>query len=125
MPAVWTPRHSGHAPDGGYWLGVLQPGDEEPPRGEILRVALEGAGADVHLATAHGEEPVLRVHDPEFLDWFSRAWPEWEAAGLVEADRAAAGRALRLRAAATDLGPADPGTGRGLGPQRPLRAWTR
>jgi acetoin utilization deacetylase AcuC-like enzyme len=85
MPAVWTPRHVGHAPDGGSWLGVLQPGDEEPPRGEVLRAALEGAGADVHLATAHGDEPVLRVHDPEFLDWFSRAWAEWEAAGLVEA----------------------------------------
>ena len=48
-----------------------------------------------------------RVHDPEFLDWFSRAWAEWEAAGLVEADRAAPGRALRVRAAAADVGPAD------------------
>jgi acetoin utilization deacetylase AcuC-like enzyme len=27
---------------------------------------------------------VLRVHDAGFLDWFSRAWNEWEAAGLVE-----------------------------------------
>lgn len=84
MPAVWTPRHAGHAPGGGYWLGVEQPGDEEPPRGEVLRSALERAGADVHLATAHGDEPVLRVHDREFVDWFARAWSEWEAAGLVE-----------------------------------------
>ncbi|MGZ4735479.1 MAG: histone deacetylase family protein [Acidimicrobiia bacterium] len=84
MPAVWTPRHAGHAPGGGYWLGVEVSGDEEPPRGEVLRAALEGAGADVHLATLHGDEPVLRVHDPEYLDWFARAWPEWEAAGLVE-----------------------------------------
>jgi acetoin utilization deacetylase AcuC-like enzyme len=84
MPAVWTPRHVGHAPDGGYWLGVELPGDEEPSRGEILRAAVEGAGAPVHLATLHGDEPVLRVHDAEYLDWFARAWSEWEAAGLVE-----------------------------------------
>jgi acetoin utilization deacetylase AcuC-like enzyme len=83
MPAVWTPRHAGHAPGGGYWLGVERPGDEEPPRGEILRAALETAGAPIHLATLHGDEPVLRVHDADFLDWFSRAWSEWEAAGLV------------------------------------------
>jgi acetoin utilization deacetylase AcuC-like enzyme len=84
MPAVWTPRHAGHEPDGGYWLGVELPGDEEPPRGEALRTALEGAGADIHLATLHGDAPVLRVHDPEFVDWFSRAWSEWETAGLVD-----------------------------------------
>lgn len=84
MPTVWTPRHAGHAPGGGYWLGVELPGVEEPPRGEVLRRALEGAGAPIHLATQHGDEPVLRVHDAEFLDWLSRAWPEWEAAGLVE-----------------------------------------
>ena len=84
MPAVWTPRHAGHAPGGGYWLGIELPGDEEPPRGEVMRAALEAAGADVHLATSHGDEPVLRVHDAEFLDWFARAWSEWEAAGLVD-----------------------------------------
>jgi hypothetical protein len=80
MPAVWTPRHAGHAPGGGYWLGVELPGDEEPPRGEVLRAGIEAAGADIHLATSHGDEPLLRVHDAEFLDWFARAWSEWEAA---------------------------------------------
>ena len=83
MPAVWSPRHAGHTPDGGYWLGVALPGDEEPPRGEVLRAAVEGAGAAVHLADPHGDDPVLAVHDAEFLDGSSRAWAEWEAAGLV------------------------------------------
>jgi acetoin utilization deacetylase AcuC-like enzyme len=82
MPVVWTPRHVGHAPGGGYWLGIELPGDEEPPRGEALRTALERAGAPVHVAIAHGDAPVLAVHDPEFVDWFSRAWSEWQAAGL-------------------------------------------
>jgi acetoin utilization deacetylase AcuC-like enzyme len=84
MPTVWSPRHTGHTPGGGYWLGVELPDDDEPSRGEILRGALERAGAPVHVAVAHGDEPVLAVHDGEFLDWMSRAWDEWEAAGLVE-----------------------------------------
>ena len=37
MPVVWTERHRGHAPDGGYWLGVREPGDEEPRRGDAAR----------------------------------------------------------------------------------------
>jgi acetoin utilization deacetylase AcuC-like enzyme len=27
---------------------------------------------------------VLAVHDHEFVDWLSRAWPDWESAGLVD-----------------------------------------
>jgi acetoin utilization deacetylase AcuC-like enzyme len=83
MPAVWTPRYAGHAPGGGSRPGTGPPGTGEPAHGEVLRGALEAAGSDIHLATLHGDEPVLRVHDAEFLDWFARAWTEWEAAGLA------------------------------------------
>ena len=44
MPAVWTPRHRGHAPNGGYWLGVREVGDEEPERGDTLHDQLRDAG---------------------------------------------------------------------------------
>jgi acetoin utilization deacetylase AcuC-like enzyme len=84
MPVVWTARHAGHAPGGGYWLGRELPGDEEPERGEALRAALVTAGATLHDAVEHGDAPLRRVHDAEFVDWFARAWPEWEQAGLVE-----------------------------------------
>ena len=84
MPVVWTPRHAGHAPGGGYWLGTELPGDEEPERGEVLRAALAAAGATIHDLTVHGDEPVHAVHDAEFVAWMARAWTEWEAAGLVE-----------------------------------------
>lgn len=83
MPAVWTPRHAGHAPGGGYWLGTELPGDEEPPRGEALRETLERAGARIHDVTEHGDGPLLAVHDAGFVDWLARASSEWEAAGLV------------------------------------------
>ena len=47
MPVVWSPRHRGHAPDGGYWLGVRDAGDEEPERGDVLHDDLVAAGATI------------------------------------------------------------------------------
>jgi hypothetical protein len=47
MPVVWSPRHRGHAPDGGYWLGVREAGDEEPERGDGLHDGLAAAGATI------------------------------------------------------------------------------
>ena len=84
MPAVWTPRHRGHAPNGGYWLGVRLPGDEEPVRGDTLRDQLVAAGATVVDAPDLGLDPVLAVHDAAFVDCLRRAYPEWVAAGHLD-----------------------------------------
>ena len=46
MPAVWTDRHRGHAPNGGYWLGVREVGDEEPERGDTLHDQLHDSRCD-------------------------------------------------------------------------------
>ena len=46
MPVVWSERHRGHQPDGGYWLGVREAGDEEPVRGD--RPARRTARRRVH-----------------------------------------------------------------------------
>ncbi len=84
MPVVWTERHRGHAPDGGYWLGVRLPGDEEPERGDILRAQLEAAGAHLVDAPDLGLDPVLAVHDAAFVDCMRRAHPEWVASGHLD-----------------------------------------
>ena len=81
MPVVWTDRHRGHAPDGGYWLGVRLPGDEEPERGDTLRDQLLAAGARVVEAPDLGMAPVLAVHEAAFVDCLRRAYPAWVAAG--------------------------------------------
>ena len=81
MPVVWTDRHRGHAPDGGYWLGVRQPGDEEPERGDVLRDQLLAAGATIVDAPDLGLAPILRVHDASFVDCLRRAYPAWVAEG--------------------------------------------
>jgi acetoin utilization deacetylase AcuC-like enzyme len=81
MPVVWSPRHRGHAPDGGYWLGVRLPGDEEPERGDVLRDQLVAAGATILEPTDHGLDPVLAVHDAAFVDFLARAYDAWVAEG--------------------------------------------
>ena len=43
MPVIWSTRHRGHAPGGGYWLGIHEPGDEEPERGDVLRLGMSAA----------------------------------------------------------------------------------
>ena len=84
MPVAWSPRHGGHAPHGGYWLGIREPGDEEPERGDLLRDGLAGAGAKIVEPPDLGLEPILAVHDPAFVDFMSRAYPAWVAEGHLE-----------------------------------------
>jgi len=81
MPVVWSSRHRGHAPDGGYWLGVREAGDEEPERGDTLHAELVSAGATIVEPPAFGLDPVLAVHDPDFADFMRRAYPAWVAEG--------------------------------------------
>lgn len=81
MPVVWTARHRGHAPHGGYWLGVRETGDEEPERGDLLRDGLAAAGASVVDTPDLGREPILAVHDPRFVGFMERVYPAWVEAG--------------------------------------------
>ena len=84
MPVVWSERHRGHAPDGGYWLGVHETGDEEPVRGDLLRDELAAAGATIVAPPDLGLDPVLAVHDRDFVDFMRRAYPAWVAEGHLE-----------------------------------------
>ena len=79
MPVVWTRRHRGHAPEGGYWLGVREAGDEEPPRGDLLGAGLAAAGRTIVEPPDLGLDPVLAVHEADFVDFMSRAYPAWVA----------------------------------------------
>jgi len=81
MPVVWSPRHRGHAPNGGYWLGVRETGDEEPERGDVLRDGLADAGATILEPPNLGLSPIVAVHDPDFVDFMRRAYPAWVAEG--------------------------------------------
>ncbi len=84
MPVVWSERHRGHAPHGGYWLGVHEPGDEGPERGDLLRDGMAAAGAPIVAPPDLGLDPILPVHDAAFVDFMSRAYPAWVAQGHLE-----------------------------------------
>jgi acetoin utilization deacetylase AcuC-like enzyme len=81
MPVVWTDRHRGHRPGGGYWLGVRQEADEQPDRGDALRDGLAAAGHDVVDAPDLGLDPILAVHDTDYVEFMSRAYASWVAEG--------------------------------------------
>ncbi len=81
MPVVWSHRHRGHAPDGGYWLGVREAGDEEPERGDVLHDGLVAGGATIIDPPDFGLAPIVAVHDPDFVDFMRRAYPAWVAEG--------------------------------------------
>lgn len=81
MPVVWSSRHRGHAPGGGYWLGVREAGDEEPERGDLLHDGLVAAGATIVEPPDLGLAPITSVHDPDFVDFMRRAYPAWVAEG--------------------------------------------
>ena len=85
MTAVWTDRHRGHRPNGGYWLGVREAGDEEPERGDALRDGLAAASYEIVAPPDLGLDPITAVHDVEFVDFMSRAYNSWVDEGhLVE-----------------------------------------
>ena len=87
MPVVWSDRHALHEPGGEVWIGMRTPGTELPERAARIRAALEAEGAPVVPAAEHGDH-VLRLHDPDLLEYLATAWDGWERAGLAaEQDR--------------------------------------
>jgi acetoin utilization deacetylase AcuC-like enzyme len=84
MPVVWTPRHRGHAPNGGYWLGVREIGDEEPERGDTLHDQLRAAGVTIVDAPDLGLDPITAVHSADFVDFMARAYAAWVAEGHLD-----------------------------------------
>jgi acetoin utilization deacetylase AcuC-like enzyme len=84
MPVVWDERHRGHAPGAGIWLGVAVPGDEEPERGDALGAALRTAGCDLRPADDHGDGPLLRVHDADFVAYLEAAHRRWVEEGHLD-----------------------------------------
>lgn len=82
MPIAWTDDHRFHDPAGEVWVGVRILGSEVVERGEVIRTALEAAGAPFVDVTDHGAGPVLAVHDGALIDYLENSYAGWLAAGL-------------------------------------------
>ena len=82
VPVVWSEECLLHVPGGEVWVGVHTPGTEVPARLEAIRAALTEAGYPFVPATAHGDDPLLAVHDAALLDYLADAYADWVAAGF-------------------------------------------
>ena len=84
IPVVWTDAHRLHDPATAVWIGVPIPADELPQRADAIRAELEHADAPIVPASAHSDESLLAVHDPELVAFLRGAWEAWVAARLPE-----------------------------------------
>ena len=81
MKIFYSETHRQHEPpfevfDGGLRVPYL----ENPDRMDKILTALHTVDwADIHTPTDFGLDPILAVHDKEYLDFLASAWTEWLA----------------------------------------------
>ena len=82
----WSGRRATAAtrPTAATGLGVREAGDEEPERGDMLRDGLVAAGATIVEPPDLGLDPIVAVHDADFVDFMRRAYPAWVAEGHLD-----------------------------------------
>ena len=77
MPVTWSETHRRHAPERAVWVGVPIDADELPGRADLIRAALEGAGAPVVDAQPHEDDALLAVHEAGLVEFLRTAWERW------------------------------------------------
>ena len=81
MKVFYSEAHRGHYPpfevfDGGLRVPYL----ENPDRMDQILNALHGVDwVDFHEPTDYGLNPILAVHDKDYIDFLASAWTEWLA----------------------------------------------
>jgi acetoin utilization deacetylase AcuC-like enzyme len=71
-----------HVPSAEIWVGVRTPGTELPERATRIEDALQAEGHRVVEASAHGDDVLLRVHDPALVAHLRTVWERWVEAGF-------------------------------------------
>src|SRR6188508_1015001 len=82
MPVTWSDAHRFHAPERAVWVGVPIDADELPERADLIRTALENAGAEVVPAEPHPDDALLAVHDAGLVEFLRTAWATWGDGGM-------------------------------------------
>jgi acetoin utilization deacetylase AcuC-like enzyme len=82
MITVFSPDHVLRSARTELYGGELVRPHESPERAQIVleRVQAQRLGRVIAPAS-FGAAPLLRVHDPEYLEFLAQAWGEWVAAG--------------------------------------------
>ena len=84
IPVTWSDAHRLHAPATALWVGVRIDADELPARADLIRAALEEAGAPVVEAVPHSDDALLAVHDAGLVEFLRTAWVNWQASGMAD-----------------------------------------
>ena len=83
MKVVHSEHHRGHDPKVETYLGLPVPACEVPARAAAIRDALVADGGfDVVEPVAHGQGPILAVHDPGLVRFLEEAWPAVQKQGI-------------------------------------------
>ena len=77
MRCFWDERQRAHAPTAEFFNGALHPAAEHRGRVDAILAAIGPTEAPDDA----GEEPLLRVHTPEYLAFLKTAFRDWRALG--------------------------------------------
>ncbi|MCU0906286.1 MAG: histone deacetylase family protein [Rhodobacteraceae bacterium] len=82
MKTIYSPDHVLRSARTELYGGELVPPFECPERAEFVRSRIAEVGLGPIIAPrAFGLDPVLRVHDPDFVCFLETCWTDWRAAG--------------------------------------------
>ena len=79
LSVITSNDHRLHDPEFDIYSGSLVRRFEVPQRVDRIREALADGPFEMKPPTAHGIEPVLRVHNPDLVDFLTTAWKEYTA----------------------------------------------
>jgi acetoin utilization deacetylase AcuC-like enzyme len=77
MRLFWDERQRLHAPAAEFFNGALHPAAEHPGRADAILSAI----GETQAPQDHGLEPILAVHDSDYVELLRTAHAEWLAAG--------------------------------------------
>lgn len=83
MKTVYTERHKLRDAKTELYAGQLVPPFESPARAEIIvqRVRDRGLGPVIE-PQPHGMDPILAIHDADFVEFLRTCWTDWQAEGF-------------------------------------------
>jgi len=81
-PVVWSDACLLHEPKGEVWVGVTIEGTEIAARAQVIRAALEEAGAPVAAASPHDDTVLDAVHDRGLTEWLRACTTDWARDGF-------------------------------------------
>ena len=83
MKTVYTERHKLRDAKTELFGGELVPPFECPIRAEYIlkRVKAQNLGPVIAPST-HGLDPILAIHDRDFVDFLASCWTDWQAEGM-------------------------------------------